>query len=263
MTLPEAAISDTEPSFLTLPDRTRKPRVTGLTHVLDKGLPLLMLEGLLDMAGAHMDYVKLGWGTAYVARGVREKVALCRDHGTTLCLGGTLLEIAAHQGQVDAYASWVEGLGIDHVEVSNGALCMPTEEKQALVALMSERFAVVSEVGSKQAGRRAVGARWAEEMRGDLEAGARMVIAEGRESGTVGLFEDSGAVRADLVDDLLSSVAAERIIFEAPRKDQQSWFLHRVGTSANLGNIAPEDVLSLETLRRGLRADSLDLLPTS
>lgn len=253
--------TDTEPSFLSLAARTRKPRLTGVTHVLDKGLSLPLLAGLIDMAGDHVDFLKLGWGTAYVARGVREKAAICRERGIQLCLGGTVLEVAAQQGQVDEYAGWVEGLGIDHVEVSNGALEMPVEAKQELIASLSERFVVLSEVGSKQAGRRAVASEWAAEMLGDLEAGASWVITEGRESGTVGLFEASGEVRTELVDQLLGLVPAERIIIEAPRRDQQLWFLHRVGIDANLGNVAAEDLLSVETMRRGLRADSLDLLP--
>lgn len=260
MVIREAPI-EAEPSFLSLAARTRKPRLAGVTHVLDKGLSMPHLAGLIDMAGAHVDFLKLGWGTAYVACGVRDKAALCRERGIHLSLGGTVLEVAAQQGQMDEYASWVEGLGIDHVEVSNGALDMPVEAKQELIASLSERFVVLSEVGSKQARRQAVAAEWAAEMIGDLEAGASWVITEGRESGTVGLFEANGEVRHQLVDELLGEAPAERIIFEAPRKEQQAWFLHRVGTDANLGNVPPEEVLSLETMRRGLRADSLDLLP--
>jgi phosphosulfolactate synthase len=249
------------PGFLDLPARSAKPRVAGLTHVLDKGLSALGLESLIGAAGEYIDFVKLGWGTAYVAGGVKDKVAVCRDAGIDLCLGGTLLEIAVSQGRLDEYVEWIGELGLDHVEVSNGALAMPAGRKQELIAELSTDFGVIAEVGSKQAAPPAVTSEWVAEIAADLEAGASWIITEGRESGTVGVFEPSGAVRAELVDSILEAAPSERIIFEAPVKDQQAWFLRRVGPDANLGNIAPEEVLSLETLRCGLRADTLDLLP--
>ena len=181
------------PDFLDLPERTRKPRRAGITHVLDRGMSPLALESLVETAGAHIDLIKLGWGTAYVSRGVRDKVAICRDVGISVCPGGTLLEIAVEQGSVEPYLEWLRVLGIDHIEVSNGSLPIPVEEKRALIARLAAEFTVIAEVGSKGS-QPAVAADWVAEMLGDLAAGAALVIAEGRESGTVGLFDSSGAV---------------------------------------------------------------------
>ena len=248
------------PDFLDLPERTAKPRRAGITHVLDRGLSPPALESLLISAGDHIDLIKLGWGTAYVSGAVADKVAICRDAGIALCPGGTLLEVALHQGRVDEYVAWLRGLGIDHVEVSNGSLPIPPARKAALIERLAGEFTVIAEVGSKS-DQAAVAVDWCTEMLGDLAAGAALVIAEGRESGTVGLFDASGAVRSDLVDEILHAVGQETVIFEAPRRAQQAWLLRHVGPNVNLGNIAAEDVIGLETLRRGLRFDTLDLLP--
>jgi phosphosulfolactate synthase len=247
------------PDFLTLPERTAKPRRAGVTHVLDRGLSPLALESLLITAGEHIDLIKLGWGTAYVSGAVADKVAICRDAGIALCPGGTLLEIAAAQDRVDEFAEWLHSLGIDHVEVSNGSLPMSRERKAALINRLAGEFTVIAEVGSKSA--RAVAGDWCDEMLGDLAAGAALVIAEGRESGTVGLFDASGAVHTDLVEAILHAVGHATVIFEAPQRTQQAWLLRHVGPNVNLGNIGAEDVIALETLRRGLRFDTLDLLP--
>ncbi len=249
------------PDFLTLPQRSRKPRAGGFTHVLDKGLPLAVLESLIEVCGASIDFLKLGWGTAYVAGGVRAKVAACAAAGIHVSPGGTLLEIAVQQAQVDAYVRWLQSLGMDHVEVSNGALGLPAGEKQLLIKRLAADFTVLAEVGSKRPDEPVVPARWAEELQGDLEAGAAVLIAEGRESGTVGLFGRAGEVNAELVAAISAAVPPERVIFEAPRKDQQIWLIRQLGSDVGLGNIAPEEVLSLETLRLGLRADTVDLLP--
>lgn len=249
------------PGFLTLPPRAAKPRSSGLTHVLDKGLALVTLESLVETAGAHIDFIKLGWGTAYVASGVKAKIALCADAGINACLGGTLFEIVVRQNRVDEYLRWLHRLGLEHIEVSNGALGMPVERKQEFIRQLSGEFTVLSEVGSKDPDEPMVPSQWAEEMQADLEAGASIVIAEGRESGTVGLFDSGGAVQGELVERVVQAVPAERIIFEAPRKDQQAWLIRRLGPDVNLGNIAPDEVLALETLRLGLRGDTTDLLP--
>jgi phosphosulfolactate synthase len=250
------------PDFLELPERTVKPRRTGITHVLDRGLSPLELESLLKTAGEHIDLVKLGWGTAYVTRGVRDKVAICREAGVRVCPGGTLLEIAFEQGRLEAYVEWLRELGIDHVEVSNGSLAMPVADKRELIARLAAEFTVVAEVGSKGAPD-AVADEWASEMLGDIAAGAAYVIAEGRETGTAGLFHPSGEVRTDLVEKILRAVGASVVIFEAPQRAQQTWLLRHVGPNANLGNIRAEDVIALETLRRGLRYETLDLLPSA
>jgi phosphosulfolactate synthase len=250
------------PDFLDLPERTAKPRRAGITHVLDRGLSPLALESLLATAGEHIDLIKLGWGTAYVSRGVKDKVAICREAGIAVSLGGTLLEIAFEQGRVEHYVEWLRELGIDHVEVSNGSLAIAVEDKRALIAQLAAEFTVIAEVGSKRS-LDAVADEWCSEMLGDLAAGAALVIAEGRESGTVGLFDETGAVHTELVEAILHAVGQETVIFEAPRRTQQAWLLQHVGPNVNLGNIQAEDVIALETLRRGLRFETLDLLPSA
>jgi phosphosulfolactate synthase len=247
------------PRFLDLPERTSKPRRAGITHVLDRGLSPFGLESLLITAGEHIDLIKLGWGTAYVSGAVADKVAICRDAGIALCPGGTLLEVAVAQGKVDEYVEWLQTLGVDHVEVSNGSLPMAPERKAELIARLAGEFTVISEVGSKSG--HAVASAWCDEMLRDLAAGAVLVIAEGRESGTVGLFDETGEVHKDLVEAILRAVGRETVIFEAPQRAQQAWLLRHVGPNVNLGNIGAEDVIALETLRRGLRYDTLDLLP--
>ena len=249
------------PDFLDLPERTAKPRRAGITQVLDRGVSPLELESLIQTAGEHIDLIKLGWGTAYVTRGVADKVAICREAGIRICLGGTLLEVAVHQGKVEEYLDWLRELGIDHVEVSNGSLPMAPADKRSLIRRLAGEFTVIAEVGSK--GAQAANAEdWCSEMLGDLAAGAAWVIAEGRESGTAGLFDNTGAVRAELVDAILHAVGPETVIFEAPQRAQQTWLLEHVNPNVNLANIAPADVIPLETLRRGLRYETLDLLPS-
>ncbi|MGH3906863.1 MAG: phosphosulfolactate synthase [Pseudonocardiaceae bacterium] len=249
------------PGFLALPPRQTKPRTSGFTHVLDKGLSLVALDSLLATAGESIDFLKLGWGTAYVSDGVKAKVALCRSAGVNVCLGGTMLEICVHQHKLGDYVRWLRRLGISHVEVSDGALGMPVERKRELIRSLSLEFWVLSEVGSKNPDDVVVASDWVTEMAEDLQAGASLLIAEARESGTVGIYLPSGEVRCGLVESIIAALPADRIIFEAPRKDQQAWFIRRLGTIANLGNIAADEVVALETLRLGLRSDTLDLLP--
>ena len=251
------------PGFLNLPYRSPKPRSDGLTHVLDKGLSLVGLESLIQTARESIDIVKLGWGTAYVSDGVKAKVALCRSADIHLCPGGTLLEICDRQDRIDDYVRWLERLGVTHVEVSNGALGMTIAHKRELIHRLAQEFVVLSECGSKDPAVDVVATSWVAEMRGDLDAGASLLIAEARESGTVGLYGPDGRVRAELVDALVADLPPDRIIFEAPRKDQQAWFVRRLGPSASLGNIPADEVIALETLRLGLRSDTLDLLPDS
>jgi phosphosulfolactate synthase len=243
------------PDFLDLPQRPAKPRRLGLTHVLDKGMTTPALEALLVQAGDSIDVVKIGWGIGYVDPTLKERVALCQSAGIVVSLGGTLLEVAVAQGRLAALLRWAEQLGLDALEVSNGLERLAREEKTALVRQLAGDFTVLAEVGAKAEGVPVVAAQWLAEMEDDLAAGARWVIAEGRESGTVGLYHANGAVREELVD-VLASRLGDQVIFEAPRKSQQAWFVNHLGLDVNLGNIAADEVLPLETLRLGLRADT-------
>lgn len=244
------------PTFLELPERDAKPRRRGLTHVLDKGAGVSGVEGLLDTAGEFVDLVKIGWGISYIDPRTKERIAAYQAAGAVVCAGGTLLEIATATGRLDAFRAWAASVGFDAVEVSNGLSALTAAAKTALVAALSQDFLVLAEAGSKDAGAPVSAGDWVAEMASDLEAGARWVIAEGRESGTVGLYEPDGSVREDLVDTVAHRIPVDRIIFEAPRKAQQVWFVNRFGAHVNLGNIALDEVLPLETLRLGLRADT-------
>lgn len=248
-----------EPAFLDLPVRSAKPRTAGLTHVLDKGASPHEIEGLLSRVGGCVDVWKLGWGTAYLEPDVGDKVKILDDHDVRACVGGTLLEVAWGKGRAGACLDWAFDLGFRCVEVSNGAIGMPIDEKRRLIAEASERFTVFSEVGSKDPAVTASADDWAEEIAGDVAAGASWVLTEGRESGTVGLYHSDGRIREEIVEAIVAEVGPDRLIFEAPRREQQAWLILRFGSDVNLGNIAIPDVVGLEALRRGLRADTIEL----
>lgn len=226
--------------------------------VLDKGMPIPWVEPLLPVAGAAMDVWKMGWGTAYLETDVAAKVALLLGAGIRASTGGTLLEIAWAQGKTAPFFDWAEATGFPCLEVSNGTVGMPPSEKTRLIRRAASRFIVLSEVGSKDPEALAVPAAWADEVARDLDAGATWVVAEGRESGTVGLYDPDGGVREGIVEALVG-VNPERVVFEAPRKDQQAWLIRRLGPDVSLGNVAPTEVLGLEALRLGLRADTIGL----
>ena len=247
------------PDFLDLPPRSVKPRMVGLTHVLDKGVSVPELQALADRAGAWIDIWKLGWGTAYLEPDVPEKVSALAARGIRACVGGTLLEVAWGQGHAEACLAWAADAGFPCVEVSNGAVDMPLREKRRLITVAAERFVVLSEVGSKDPTAEVSAQGWAEEMVGDLGAGATWVLTEGRESGTVGLYQPDGRVREAVVEAVVERVGLPRVIFEAPRKDQQAWFINRFGGEVSLGNISLADAIGLEALRLGLRADTIRL----
>jgi phosphosulfolactate synthase len=243
--------------FLDLPSRSGKPRQQGLTHVIDHGLSCAQVDGLIEVAGDAVDIVKLGWGTSLVTGNLAPKLACYREHGIPVVLGGTLTELAIAQGRVDAMIDWLRELGLDHVEISDGTIELPHERKVALIErLVAEGFTVLSEVGSKDDARIMAPYVWVDQIRRELDAGAWKVIAEARESGTAGIYRADGEVRMVLIDELAHAISPERLLFEAPQKAQQVWFLRRFGTEVSLGNIAPDDVLALETLRLGLRSDT-------
>jgi phosphosulfolactate synthase len=246
------------PNFLNLPQRTAKPRRRGITHVLDKGLPVAEVGALLSVCGAYVDVWKLGWGTAYLDPGLTEKLAVLDGHGVLACTGGTLLEVAWQQGAVEPYLDWAAEVGFPCVEVSCGVAQMTAEDKRGLVEAAAERFIVLAEIGIKDPTVEVSAAVWAVDAVGDLAAGATWVVTEGRESGTVGLFDPTGEVRSDVVDAVVDAVGIGTTVFEAPLKEQQAWLIRRFGPDVNLANVAPSDALGLEALRLGLRADTFD-----
>jgi phosphosulfolactate synthase len=225
--------------------------------VIDRGLSLAEVDGLLEVAGDSVDLVKLGWGTAIVTGNLRPKLALYAERGIPVVLGGTLTEVAIRQGRVDGLIAWLHELGLRHVEVSDGTITLEPREKRALIARLAGEFTVFSEVGSKDAAFIMAPYVWVEEIEGDLQAGAFKVITEARESGTAGIYRADGEVRTGLIDEIAHAVDPGRLIFEAPLKEQQVWFLKRFGMECNLGNIPPSEVLSLETLRLGLRSETV------
>ena len=245
------------PDFLPLPERPPKPRERGLTHVIDTGLGISEVDGLLRQAAAHIDTVRLGWGSAYVTRDLEAKLAAYRAHDVPVMLGGTLTELAWLHGRVDELCAWLDELGIDRLEVSSGVVAIPPRDKAALVERLAGRYTVYAEVGEKDPSALMAPYRWVQLIREALDAGAQMVVCEGRATGTAGLYRPSGEPRMGLIDEIVHEVDRGRLIFEAPRKDQQVCLIERLGADVNLGNVPPDEVLSLETLRLGLRADTL------
>jgi phosphosulfolactate synthase len=245
--------------LIDLPDRSTKPRRDGITHVLDSGLSIAQVDGMIEVAGSSVDLVKLGWGTALATGNLQPKLDRYREHDIPVVLGGTLTEIAITQGKLEELIAWLRELGLGHVEVSDGTITLEHDRKLELISRLAEEFVVLSEVGSKDNARIMAPYRWVEQIQAELKAGAWKVIAEARESGTAGIFRPDGEVRMGLIDEIAHAIDTDQILFEAPRKDQQVWFVKRFGPNVNLGNILPADVLSLETIRLGLRSDTVGI----
>jgi phosphosulfolactate synthase len=245
--------------LLTLPARAAKPRESGITHILDRGLSVAEIDSLVEVAGDYIDFVKLGWGTAIATLNLDAKLARYRDHGLPVMFGGTLTELCIAQNRLEQYVAWLHELGLQHIELSDGTINLEHDRKLELISSLAQEFTVLSEVGSKDDTRIMAPFRWVEQIESELEAGAWKVIAEARESGSVGIFRHDGEVRQGLVDEILHAVDGTKIIFEAPRKDQQVWFVRRFGPEVNLSNIPVGEVLALETLRLGLRSDTLGI----
>jgi phosphosulfolactate synthase len=243
--------------FLTLPGRPDKPRQFGLTHVIDKGLSMREVEDLFAASGEYIDIVKLGWGTAYVTQGLREKIRLYESLGASVVLGGTFWEVCLVQGKLEEWKHFVGELGLRHVEVSDGTVTLPHAKKLEYIEEYAQDFTVFSEVGSKDNDVVIAPYRWVEMIDAELRAGAWKVITEARESGTAGVFRGDGEVRMGLIDEIVHAIDVHRLLFEAPQKAQQVWFVRTFGANVNLGNIPPDEVIPLETLRLGLRADTL------
>ena len=244
--------------LLNLPERSRKPRSGGVTHVIDRGLSAAEIDGMIEVAGEYIDIVKLGWGTALVTENLDAKLKRYRHHGIPVVLGGTLTELAISRGRLDELIAWVHELGLEHFEISDGTIALEHERKLELIQRLAGEFIVLSEVGSKDdTGAITPPYVWVQQMRAELSAGAWKVIAEGREAGTAGIFRPTGEVREGLIGEIVHEIAPGQIMFDAPRKDQQVWFVRRFGPEVNLSNIPPGEVLALETLRLGLRSDTL------
>ena len=230
-------------------------RHVGLTHVIDKGLGPRAWEDILDVAGEHISIVKLGWGTAYVTGNLERKLDVLRDK--PVVIGGTFFEVCFAKDRLDDYKQWLQQLGLTHVEISDGTIEIPRERKLKLIAEFAQDFTVLSEVGSKDSSVEYTVDEWTTWLSEELAAGAWKVITEAREGGTAGIFDSSGGMRTELIAEIANVVGPANIVFEAPTKAAQSWFVKQFGPSVNLGNIPPEEVIPLETLRLGLRGDTL------
>ena len=242
-----------------IPERTTTPRVNGLTMIMDKGLSISEAENLMSVGSSHIDIVKLGFGTAFVTPNLREKIEIYQKSGMAVYFGGTLFEAFLIRNQFENYIAMMRDYGIEHVEVSDGSITIPHAEKCGYIEKLTKFGTVLSEVGSKDAAHIIPPYKWIELMRSELEAGSTYVIAEAREAGTVGIYRGTGEVREGLVQEILTQIPAEKIIWEAPQKDQQLYFLELIGCNVNLGNIAPTEIIPLEAMRIGLRGDTFHL----
>ncbi len=251
--------SDMNFNLTQIPDRVKKPRAHGITMVMDKGLSIPEVHNFMAIAGPHVDVVKLGFGTAYVTPNLREKIEAYQSYDIPVYFGGTLFEAFLIRNQFEDYIAMCKDYGIDYVEVSDGSISIPHPEKCGYIEKLTKHATVLSEVGSKDAAHIIPPYKWIELMRAELEAGSSYVIAEAREAGNVGIYRGSGEVREGLVQEILTQIPAEKIIWEAPQKAQQLYFLELIGCNVNLGNIAPNEMIALEAMRIGLRGDTFTL----
>lgn len=242
-----------------IPDRVAKPRKSGLTMVMDKGLSLEESKNLISAAGPHIDILKLGFGTAFVTPNLREKIELYQSFDIPVYFGGTLFEAFLIRNQFNDYIQLCKDFNINYMEVSDGSIIIPHAEKCRYIEKLTKYGIVLSEVGSKDAAHIIPPYKWIEQMKAELEAGSTYVIAEAREAGNVGIYRGTGEVREGLVQEILTQIPGEKILWEAPQKAQQLYFLELVGCNANLGNIAPSEVIPLEAMRIGLRGDTFHL----
>ncbi len=242
-----------------IPERNTKPRTHGITMVMDKGLSITEVHHFMSVAQPHVDIVKLGFGTSFVTPNLREKIDAYKSYDIPIYFGGTLFEAFLIRNQFDDYIAVCKDYGIDYMEVSDGSIDIPHAEKCGYIEKLTKYGTILSEVGSKDAAHIIPPYKWIELMRAELAAGSSYVIAEARESGNVGIYRGSGEVREGLVQEILTQIPEERIIWEAPQKGQQLYFIELVGANVNLGNIAPNEVIPLETMRLGLRGDTFHL----
>jgi phosphosulfolactate synthase len=247
-----------------IPERSVKPRSKGITMVMDKGLSLRQTEDFIEVAGVHTDIVKLGWATSFVTPNLKEKLAIYRDAGIPtyftlvirfICI---IRQAFAIRNQFDDYRRVLDQFNMEYAEVSDGSITIEHDLKCEFIRKLSTQVTVISEVGSKDAAKIFAPYKWIKLMNAEIEAGSWKVIAEAREGGNVGIYRGSGEVREGLVDEILTQIPEETIIWEAPQKEQQVWFIKLLGANVNLGNIAPAETIPLETIRLGLRGDTFD-----
>jgi len=241
-----------------LPERTSKPRETGFTMAIDKGLSIRETEDFLSITGDYVDIVKFGWGTSFVTPILKEKIKTYKEAGIPTYFGGTLFEAFIVRDQFNDYLKILDKYKMEYAEVSDGSIELDHDIKCNYIRKLSEHVTVLSEVGSKDAEKIIPPYKWIAQMQAELDAGSWKVIGEARESGTVGLFRSSGEVRSGLVEEILTKIPFEKIIWEAPQKAQQVWFIKLLGANVNLGNIAPNEIIPLETIRLGLRGDTFN-----
>ena len=247
-----------------VPERTRKPRNSGLTMVMDKGLSLRQAEDLITLNADRIDLLKLGFGTSIITPGIKDKVKLFKDAGIDVYCGGTLFEAFFIRKSLDDYLKFIDSLGLTCLEISDGSMVIDEDEKCEIINKLSKNFKVLSEVGSKEAGILISPSKWTSMMSKELEAGSWKVIAEARESGNVGIYRPNGSAHTALIRKILAKVSLDDILWEAPKKAQQVWFIQQFGANVNLGNIGPWDVIPMEALRLGLRGDTFfENLPDS
>lgn len=245
-----------------LPNRANKPRSSGITMVMDKGLGLRQAQDLAETCGHLIDFLKLGFGTSVVCNQVKEKIKIYKSEDMLVYVGGTLFEAFYVRNKIDDYIRYINNLGCNAIEISDGSVFIDLSEKCSLIERFSKDYVVVSEVGAKDTEVLIEAATWVNCMQEELAAGSSFVIGEARESGTVGIFEKNGSADDLLIQEILKTIPPEKVIWEAPVKTQQTWFIKLLGTNVNLGNIAPSEVAALETLRLGLRGDTFfDFLP--
>jgi phosphosulfolactate synthase len=242
-----------------IPDRFKKPRIAGITMVMDKGLSVEEAKNFLSVSHPHVDIIKLGFGTSFVTPNLREKLEVYRSYDLPIYFGGTLFEAFLIRNQFEDYITVCKDFGISYMEVSDGSIDIPHAEKCGYIEKLTKYGTVLSEVGSKDAAHIIPPYKWIELMRAELNSGATYVIAEAREAGNVGIYRGSGEVREGLVQEILTQIPGEKIIWEAPQKAQQLYFIELLGCNVNLGNIAPTEVIPMETMRIGLRGDTFHL----
>jgi len=241
-----------------IPARDSKPRNHGITMIMDKGLSVREVEDFISVSEAHIDIVKLGWATSFVTPNLDDKLKVYRDAGIPAYFGGTLFEAFIVRDQFEDYRKILDKYEMQYAEVSDGSITLEHAKKCQYIKDLSTQVTVISEVGSKDEEKIIPPYKWIELMQKEIDAGSWKVIAEAREGGNVGIFRGNGEVRMGLVDEILTKIPEEIIIWEAPQKAQQVWFIKLLGTNVNLGNIAPSEVIPLETLRLGLRGDTFN-----